>query len=173
MEDAVREAVSRGLDFIIFGGMTLKEGRQKRVFMNTLKKYKPELISEYDKIYTGDKWGNAVPAYYAQLVKNFYEAAKNYQIPVRIPPDIFSEVIDMDDQVIVILEHLDYLLKLKGRSSSFAQAARSLSQIKEPLAEAVDDLQKYRGVGPKTVSIIKEILNTGRCRWYEKELGVA
>ncbi|OYD15071.1 hypothetical protein CH333_06600, partial [candidate division WOR-3 bacterium JGI_Cruoil_03_44_89] len=29
MEEAVRKAVEVGLDFIIFGGMTLKEGRQK------------------------------------------------------------------------------------------------------------------------------------------------
>ena len=170
MEAAVQKAVQTGLDFIIFGGMTLKEGRQKKEFFETLKKFKPELVAEYNKIYSGDKWGNAHPAYYGQLYKNFYAVAGKYKIPLRIPSSIFSDLIDKDDLVVVILEQLDYILKLKGRSSSFAHAARSVSQIKEPLAEVADDLQKYRGIGPKTVSLIKEILDTGRCQWYEKEL---
>lgn len=170
MEAAVQKAVQTGLDFIIFGGMTLKEGRQKKEFFETLKKFKPELVAEYNKIYSGDKWGNAHPAYYGQLYKNFYAVAGKYKIPLRIPSSLFSDLIDKDDLVVVILEQLDYILKLKGRSSSFAHAARSVSQIKEPLAEVADDLQKYRGIGPKTVSIIKEILKTGRCKWYEKEL---
>jgi len=38
MEEAVRKASEIGLDFIIFGGMTLKEGKQKDYFYNTIKK---------------------------------------------------------------------------------------------------------------------------------------
>jgi len=38
MEEAVKKASEIGLDFIIFGGMTLKEGKQKDYFCNSLKK---------------------------------------------------------------------------------------------------------------------------------------
>ena len=37
MEETIRKASEVGLDFIIFGGMTLKEGRQKDYFFKTLK----------------------------------------------------------------------------------------------------------------------------------------
>jgi len=37
MEETVKKSSGAGLDFIIFGGMTLKEGRQKEYFFQTLK----------------------------------------------------------------------------------------------------------------------------------------
>jgi len=37
MEEAVKKASETGLDFIIFGGMTLKEGKQKDYFYDSLK----------------------------------------------------------------------------------------------------------------------------------------
>ena len=39
MEQSVAKAKEIGLDFIIFGGMTLKQGRQKEHFINKLKKF--------------------------------------------------------------------------------------------------------------------------------------
>ena len=38
MEEAVKKASEIGLDFIIFGGMTLKEGKQEDHFYSSLKK---------------------------------------------------------------------------------------------------------------------------------------
>ena len=150
--------------------MTLKEGRQKNYFFNTLEGFMPELISEYNNIYSGDKWGNATPNYYNKLHKNFYNIAQKYKVPLRIPSEIFKDIIDRQDLAVVILEQLDYLLKLKGSPSSFAHAAFSLSKINLPLSSIMNDLQNYRGIGPKTVSLVKQIIETGRCQWYEKEL---
>ncbi|RLF92375.1 radical SAM protein, partial [Thermococci archaeon] len=55
MEESVKKANKVGLDFVIFGGMTLKDGRQKDYFLNVLKEHYPDLAKEYQKIYTGDK----------------------------------------------------------------------------------------------------------------------
>jgi len=60
IEAAIRKASEVGLDFIIFGGMTLKDGKQKDYFFKVLKDHYPELITEYQKIYTGDKWGAGI-----------------------------------------------------------------------------------------------------------------
>ena len=51
MEQAISKATEVGLDFIIFGGMTLKDGRQKDYFFTTIKKYYPKLLTEYQNIY--------------------------------------------------------------------------------------------------------------------------
>ena len=59
MGDTIREAVKAGVDFIVFGGMTLKEGRQKDYFLDVLKKYYPHLIAEYQNIYKENRWGEA------------------------------------------------------------------------------------------------------------------
>lgn len=36
-------------------------------------------------------------------------------MPVRIPPALYSDILSENDLVVVILEHIDYLLKQEGK----------------------------------------------------------
>lgn len=170
MEESVRKASEVGLDFIIFGGMTLKEGKQKDYFFNVLNKCYPNLIIKYQNIYKGSKWGNATGEYYSLLNQRFYSITKKYKIPVRIPLHFYKDILSENDLVIVLLEQIDYLLKLKGNSSPYSYAAYSISQLKEPLSSMKGNLQKLKGVGKTTEGIILEILETGSSSYYEKLL---
>jgi DNA repair photolyase len=170
IEKSVKEANKVGIDFIIFGGMTLKDGKQKNYFLNTLKKNYPELIEEYQDIYLGDKWGHATQEYYSLINQTFNRIAKKYKIPKRIPPSLYKDILSENDLVIVILEHIDYLLKLEGKKSPYGYAAYSISQLKEPLSTIKGNLQKLKGVGKTTESIILEILETGSSSYYKKLL---
>jgi len=71
---------------------------------------------------------------------------------------------------VVILEHIDYLLKLEGRSSPYGYAAYSISKIKEPLSSMKRELKRINGVGKATEKIILEILETGSSSYYKKLL---
>ena len=51
IDSVAKMAKDRQVDFIIFAGMTLKEGRQKEYFYDVLKKNYPDLILEYDNLY--------------------------------------------------------------------------------------------------------------------------
>ena len=42
LEKTIQDAKDVGVDFIIFGGMTLKEGKQKEYFFNILQRYYPK-----------------------------------------------------------------------------------------------------------------------------------
>lgn len=70
--------------------------------------------------------------------------------------------------VVVLLEHIDYFLKMKGEKTPFGYAAYSISQLKEPLSAIKGDLKKLKGVGSVTERIVREILETGSCSYYEK-----
>jgi len=166
MEKTLQDAHDVGVDFIIFGGMTLKEGKQKEYFLNILKRYYPKLMSEYQMIYRGDKWGEAIHEYYEQLQLTFHTLMKQYKIPKRIPPELFKDILSENDLVIVILEHLDYLLKLEGKKSPFGYVAYSLSQVQEPLS-TIPKLDAIKGVGKTTEHIIREILTSGSSTFYE------
>ena len=170
MEESVRKANKVGLDFVIFGGMTLKDGRQKDYFFNVLKKHYPDLAKEYQKIYTGDKWGQASGEYYDSLNLTFNKIAKKYKMPKRIPYALFKDILSENDLVIVILEHIDYFLKLKGKRSPYGYAAYSISKLKEPLSSMKGELRKLKGIGRTTEGIILEILETGTSSYYEKLL---
>lgn len=81
MENAIRKASEVGVDFIIFGGMTLKEGKQKDYFTNVVKKHHPELTGKYQDIYTGGRWGEATGEYYNSLNMTFNSIAQKYRLP--------------------------------------------------------------------------------------------
>jgi DNA repair photolyase len=170
MEETIKKAKEAGIDFIIFGGMTLKEGKQKDYFLNVLKKNYPTLITEYHNIYKKDRWGNAITEYYKSINLTFNRFAKKYRIPRRIPPDIYKDILGENDLVIVILEHIDYLLKLEGEKSPYGYAAYSISKLTEPLSDMKEQLRQIKGVGKTTERIILESLNTGNSAYYQKLL---
>ena len=170
LEETIRLAKDAGVDFIIFGGMTLKDGKQKEYFFETLKKTYPELTTEYHHIYRGDKWGNAIGEYYESINQTFNVIAKKYRMPKRIPPALYRDILSENDLVIVILEHIDYLLKLEGKKSPYGYAAYFISKLNEPLSSIKNELRQIKGVGKVTERIILEILNTGNSSYYEKLL---
>jgi len=155
IEKAVRKAKVLGLDYIIFGGMTLKAGQQKDHFIEHIRHRYPELEAVYESIYKGDQWGMATKEYYDSINHSFYHSAKQYRIPSRIPVHLFTDILNEDDSVIVILEQLDYLAKLAGRRSPYGYAAYSISQQKRPLRELRGRLQSIKGVGRVTERIIQ------------------
>ncbi len=164
----LQKAKDAGIDFAVFGGMTLKEGRQKGHFFDILERNYPHLCADYEKMYTGNKWGSPPGEYYSAVSTSFYNAADSLGIPMRIPLSLFNGLVEKDDQVVIILEHMDHLLKMRGEKSSYGYAAYSLSQVKQPLVEIKDELQKLKGVGPVTARIVNEILETGDCSYYRK-----
>lgn len=170
IEDVVKKAKELGVDFIIFGGMTLKQGRQQDYFLNVLKKHYPQLLPEYAMIYQADKWGEAVSDYYKSISRIFDEVATRYNMPKRVPASLFNDILDENDLVIVILEQLDYLLRLKGAESPYGYAAYSISKLKSSIS-AVENIRDIKGVGQTTERVIREIIRTGTCSQYEKLLG--
>jgi DNA repair photolyase len=170
MEETIKKAKETNLDFIVFAGMTLKEGRQKKYFMKTLKKRFPELLPHYEHIYLKNKWGEPTKRYQESIHKTFNLLSKKYKIPRRIPANLYNDILDENDLVTVILEQLDYLAKLQEKPSPYGYAAYYISKVKEPLSGMERRLRSIKGVGKVTESIIKEILNTGSSHYYENLL---
>ena len=170
LQQTIQDAKDAGVDFIICGGMTLKDGKQKEYFLKVLQRHYQNLLLEYQMIYKGSKWGEAIHEYYDQLHLTFHTLMKQYKIPMRIPPELFKDILSQNDLVIVILEHLDYLLKLEGKRSPFGYAAYSLSQLQVPLSTMLSQLRTIKGVGNTTERIIQEIMKTGSSQYYERLL---
>lgn len=168
IEKIFQKAKEIGIDYIIFSGMTLKDGRQKQYFLNVLKKYYPDLIAEYQDIFQPNEWGQATEAYYASIHQTFLPIAKRYKIPIRMPQHLFSDILAENDLVEVLLGHIDYLCKIQGRSSPFGFASYSISQLKQPLSSMRGQLQKIKGAGHTTERIILEILDTGKSTYLEE-----
>ena len=170
MKQSIEDANKAGIDFIIFGGMTLKKGRQKEFFYDVLKQNYPDLLPSYESIYTKNKWGNASEEYYQSINQTYESIMKQYPIPKRIPSTIFNDVVNTTDKVLIMLEHIDYLLKLQNRRSPYGYAAYNISRLKQDITTMKNNLQQIKGVGKVTEKIILEILETGTSTYYKKLL---
>jgi DNA repair photolyase len=170
VDRVVRQAREAGADFLVCGGLTLKEGQQREHFRELLQAYYPERLEEYTALYPGNRWGTPREEYGNGLSKIVSLAAQAHGLPIRIPSALIGDELDENDLVTVILDNIDYLLRLEDRPSSFRGAAFAVSQLKEPLSAMGTRRRGITGVGPATERIIREILRTGTCGLHESLL---
>jgi len=170
IDAAVKSCRDLNLDYIIFSGMTMKPGRQQDYFLENLDRHFPGKQEEYFAIYQGNEWGEATPDYFEYIHNIFNSAISRYKTAPRIPASIFKNILSENDNIIIILEQLDYLCRLKQRPSPFLMAARSINNIEEPLSTMRKGLRNIHGVGKITFDIIQDILDRGYSKYYEKML---
>ena len=145
-------------------------GKQADYFIQELKRENPEIIDKINAIYRNDKWGSPRSKYYNKINDIFSLAAKKYQIPRRIPPLLYRDILSENDLVIVTLEHIDYLQRLERIKSSFGYVAYQISKIKEPLSIIKNQLSKIKGINKKIIEIILEVLETKQSYFLEELL---
>jgi len=172
MENCFKRAAKINLDFITVAGMTLKPGRQKDTFYKILNKHYPDLIPQYEIIYQDKKWGSPTSEYIHSFNQFLLDLSEKYNLPLRIPVTLFKKWMPVKDRIVVTLEHLDYLTKLRGQKSSYGYAAYSISQLKSPLTDMRHSLTSIKGVGNVTERIILDILNTGSSSYYDHLMGL-
>ncbi len=170
IERALQAAADAEVDYLIFGGMTLKEGRQSGYFLGHLAKHHPELLSEYGKIYRNDRWGQATGEYYRHLNERFRQIAANYNLPLRMPAELFRDLLNEQDRVVVILDQMDYLFRLRGKASTFGYAARAVARLAEPIRDQLRTGRPLPGISGKARALIGEILETGSAGQYKRLL---
>lgn len=83
--EALQKAGEVGVDFVIFGGMTLKSGRQREYFYGSLKDRYPGLLARYEEIYKENVWGQATEGYYSTINSLFNELSRRHRIARRMP----------------------------------------------------------------------------------------
>lgn len=169
IEESISKAKDAGVDFIIFSGMTLKEGKQKEHFLNVLSEFNPALIKKYEELYHPSIWGNASKEYYKSISKTFYSLAKKYHIPIRLPFGLYSDILSDNDKITVMLDNLHYMHQMNGEDSFFGLAANSISQLKFPVSQVKDKLTSLKGIGNFTEKIILEIIETGTSKYFQNK----
>jgi len=171
LDRALARVVEAGADFVVFGGLTLKPGRQRDHYLDAVCALDAELAEHTEGLYGDDRWGHAVPDYYRDLERRFTRLALRHRVARRIPPRLFADLLDDNDRAVVLLEHMDYFQRAAGRDSFFGLAARSVAGLDRPLAEVSGELTTLKGVGEFTERLLLEILDTGHCRHYDRLSG--
>jgi len=165
----VRRAGEAGVDFIVFGGLTLKPGRQKEHYLEVLAAFRPELAERTRRLYP--QRGQTPGGYGREIQRRFAALAGERGIPTRMPPALYEGLLPPAERAMVVLEHLDYLLPLRGQTSPYREAARALAARPELATGEQLDLFPGAGLSPESAEVLEELRRTGRAALLERLLG--
>ncbi len=110
IERSVAASAAAGAQYVVFGGMTLKQGRQKEHFMRAVAGDNADLAARIDRLYPAvpagrPDWGNAAPSYYRQVTRSFARMADAHHMPVRIPLALCRHLLSEQELATVQAEH--------------------------------------------------------------------
>jgi DNA repair photolyase len=97
IEESVAAAKRAGAMYVVFGGMTLKPGRQKEHYLETLERVRPDLVTRCRELYEGpesQQWGNPPRTWSDAITVDFARAARRHSMPVRIPLELAADLMD-------------------------------------------------------------------------------
>jgi len=171
IDEVFKKAKEADLDYVIYGGMTLKPGIQKKYFYDVISRHFPDQLSSIFKIYSADDpYGQAHYSYYKKIEEIFIKASAKYKMPTRIPLKFFKYLLDVNDLTVVLFEHIHHYLKMNGEKSNFGFAAYQISTEKRSLFELQDSLSIIKGMGKTQIEAAKQIIKKGSCDLYESLL---
>ncbi len=162
LDESFKKFKEVGVDFVMFGGMTLKQGRQMDFFNNVLESYNPDLVEKVNSVYGDDQYGSPKGDYYKHYSEKFLLANRETKIPIRIPTNLYNDILETNDLVSVILQDIEYLLKMKGKKSTFGYSSHLISKLKEPLTAMGISLLGIKGISREVEEVIHEVILTGR-----------
>lgn len=112
----VAHAAGLKLDFVLFGGLTLRPGVQKDGYLATIQAHFPQHLDGYHRIYRDNRpSGSADKRYYDRINRRFSDALDRHDLPGRIPRRLFSGVIPRYTEAAILLEHAEFERLRAGR----------------------------------------------------------
>jgi DNA repair photolyase len=104
-----------GSDFIYPGGLTLRPGRQKDLFMALVAETFPEQRALYERIYAENRQsGMPIANYAVQLMKDRNAELIRRRMPQMIPHKVYREFLSPPDSLFVLFCHMQDLYMQRG-----------------------------------------------------------
>jgi DNA repair photolyase len=107
--------ISAGVDFIMPGGLTLRPGRQKLVYLETLADIAPSLVKDTLEIYREDRLSGA-PTRNAEkeLMTKIKQVRRDSETPYLLPHRVFARFLPPHDALRILLRDMIELYGERG-----------------------------------------------------------
>ena len=115
----VGRAADAGVDFVLYGGLTLRPGGQMEHMLQVVGLHDPGLLPGYRRVYREQRSSGMPDAEYMRRVdERFVAALERRGLPSRIPRRLFAGLMPAYAEVGVLLEHADEADRRAGRRPS-------------------------------------------------------
>lgn len=103
------------IDFIVPGGLTLKKGRQKELYLSVVKKHYYDEFAKTKKLFLKENInGSPLHSYESKLYSSAYKVFNELQIPTQTPHYIYKKKVPIYDEIYILLCHMIELFRCKG-----------------------------------------------------------
>jgi DNA repair photolyase len=103
------------VDFVMPGGLTLRPGRQKELFLNLINTRFPEYAAHYQNLYRENRPSGApLAAYSRQLTRLLNRLVTDVGISPLVPHYVYKNRLPLYDEVTVLLSHMATLYSWRG-----------------------------------------------------------
>lgn len=165
-EEMVKNAKTKGADYILFGGGMTMRDVQAIWFLGHLKERYPLLIEKYEQLYKfkyrlEDYDGTYEPtrSYIINIHKKLFALCEKYNIPYRIKRFIPNDFRKVNYLIAEKLLNEAYRLQMLGRAwSKLHWAGQNIQNLKESIVDIAKrgNLQKIRNVDDKIEILIRD-----------------
>ncbi|HUX43029.1 MAG TPA: radical SAM protein [Rectinemataceae bacterium] len=117
-------AVEAGVDFLMPGGLTLRPGRQKELYIKTLAAARPELLDFTLELFREERPSGAPSRSYRKGLEALaIGVANEYDLPFLLPHRVHAGLLPAHDSFRVLLRDMVELYRLKGIGTRPLEAA--------------------------------------------------
>lgn len=129
IQSLVEAARDAGAQFFVYGGLTLRPGRQKEAYLEVIREHYPELVAGYERAYASERPSGAPdPRYPRKLERRVADVLGRCALPIRIPRDLFQGHLPRYAEASVLLEHEEARRRLRGEpGESLGRAGQALA----------------------------------------------
>ena len=178
-----------GVDFIMPGGLTLRPGKQKDVYMDIIKLKFPRIYDMYMDMYSENRdSGSPKKIYTKAFFGKINTTASEYALPYLIPHYVYKDQFYLHDDIYILLNHMTALYSRRGtdikplmagikkyamwlveKRKEFARKRVNYKIVEDIFKESLlDGRMKNLIKNDKLVSFIKEVSEKGKIFDYKK-----
>jgi DNA repair photolyase len=111
----VARAAEVGVDFVMYGGLTLRPGGQKEHMLAVLQEHHPGIVEGYRRLFAHAlPSGVPDPRYLHRVEQRFAEAVRRHRLPSRVPHAVFAGLVPRYTELALLLEHREQADRLAG-----------------------------------------------------------
>lgn len=125
LERSLMALKTHGCRYVVFSGLTLKEGRQKDHYMSFLRRHHPELVQHTHALFPPSPWGSPAPHYMQKINALFFSLATKHELPKRIPLTLFSGITSPFEQLQLIIRQMADLGDMTGTAHGLRKALKN------------------------------------------------
>jgi len=145
-------------DFVIPGSLTLRQGKQKDLFMDIIKENFPYLSENIKELYKENRQsGSPLLSYRKILHESLNEIFISRSVPVEMPHYVYKNLVPLYDEIYVLLHHM---INLYGRKNINTQPLKeSLKRYGEWLSREKELFNRrrkesYKNLEEKLISLM-------------------